>query len=180
MKNILVLNGSPRVKGNTEALTKAFIEGAQENGNKVTTFDIAKLTLNGCIACENCYSTGTACIFDDDFNKIAEALEKTDIFVIASPLYWGSFPAQLKCIIDKFYAFEVGKKDLSGKGSVLISCCESTDESEFDIISLSYDRIAQSKGWNVLGKLLVPNVAAKGDVEKTDAINKAKLLGKSI
>ena len=33
---ILVLNGSPRPKGNTAALVDAFVEGAKENGHDIT------------------------------------------------------------------------------------------------------------------------------------------------
>jgi multimeric flavodoxin WrbA len=32
-KNIIILNGSPRKKGNTSALTAAFAKGAEEAGN---------------------------------------------------------------------------------------------------------------------------------------------------
>lgn len=39
-KNIIILNGSPRVKGNTSALTAEFRRGAEEAGNKVTEFFI--------------------------------------------------------------------------------------------------------------------------------------------
>ena len=35
-KNIIILNGSPRPKGNTSALTAEFKKGAEEVGNKVT------------------------------------------------------------------------------------------------------------------------------------------------
>ena len=38
MSKILILNGSPREKGNTEGLIKAFTCGAEEAGNTVTEF----------------------------------------------------------------------------------------------------------------------------------------------
>ena len=37
-KKIVILNGSPRKKGNTSLLVKAFTEGAQSAGNTVTEF----------------------------------------------------------------------------------------------------------------------------------------------
>jgi multimeric flavodoxin WrbA len=42
MKNIIVITGSPRKKGNSELLAKAFIEGATEAGHKVTLFEAGK------------------------------------------------------------------------------------------------------------------------------------------
>ncbi len=37
--DILVLNGSPRADGNTAAMVNAFVEGAAENGHKITVVD---------------------------------------------------------------------------------------------------------------------------------------------
>ena len=37
-KNVVILNGSPRKKGNTSALVKAFAEGAENAGHTVTEF----------------------------------------------------------------------------------------------------------------------------------------------
>ncbi len=36
MAKIVILNGSPRRKGNTSALVKAFTEGAESSGHTVT------------------------------------------------------------------------------------------------------------------------------------------------
>ena len=38
MSKIIILNGSPRKKGNTSELIKAFTRGAEEVGNTVTEF----------------------------------------------------------------------------------------------------------------------------------------------
>lgn len=50
-KNIIILNGSPRPKGNTSALTAEFKKGAEEAGNKVTEFQLSRMKINGCIGC---------------------------------------------------------------------------------------------------------------------------------
>lgn len=50
MKNILVLTGSPRSKGNSDLMADAFIKGAISNGHKVTKFEVAKKKIGGCRA----------------------------------------------------------------------------------------------------------------------------------
>lgn len=50
-KSIIILNGSPRPKGNTSALTAEFKKGAEEVGNKVTEFQLSRMKINGCIGC---------------------------------------------------------------------------------------------------------------------------------
>ncbi|WP_308167918.1 flavodoxin family protein [Clostridium estertheticum] len=55
IKKIIILNGSPRPKGNTSALIQAFTKGAEEAGNIVTTFFLDGMNVNGC---KGCFSGG--------------------------------------------------------------------------------------------------------------------------
>ena len=48
-KNIIILNGSPRLKGNTAMLCDAFMKGAESAGHAVTRFDLQKLDIHGCL-----------------------------------------------------------------------------------------------------------------------------------
>ena len=47
-KKIIILNGSPRKKGNTATLTAAFKRGAEKAGNQVTEFFLGEMNINGC------------------------------------------------------------------------------------------------------------------------------------
>ena len=46
-KKIVILNGSPRKKGNTSALVKSFTEGAESAGNTVTEFFLSGMDIHG-------------------------------------------------------------------------------------------------------------------------------------
>ena len=50
-KSIVILNGSPRKKGNTSALTRAFREGAERAGHTVVEFHLSDLSIHGCRGC---------------------------------------------------------------------------------------------------------------------------------
>ena len=50
-KKIIVLNGSPRPKGNTSALIEEFKRGAEEAGSAVTVFELDKMDIHGCKGC---------------------------------------------------------------------------------------------------------------------------------
>ena len=50
-KKIIILNGSPRAKGNTSALVNEFTRGAEEAGCEVTTFQLDKMNIHGCKGC---------------------------------------------------------------------------------------------------------------------------------
>ena len=54
---IAVLNGSPHV-GNTSALVKAFMEGAQAAGHEVEEIQVGKMKIAGCLGCGYCHTKG--------------------------------------------------------------------------------------------------------------------------
>ena len=179
-KNILVLTSSPRIGGNTDMLADAFINGAESEGNKVVKFDAARKQISGCKACDKCFSNGSACVFNDDFNQLAMHMEAADTLVIITPMYWFTFPSQIKAAIDKFYAFHVAKRECSIKNAAMIVCAETDDEDEFEGIVSTYKLIAGYEKWNNLGVLLVPNVSGKGDVEHTEGLAKAREFGATL
>ncbi len=180
MKKILVLTGSPRDGGNSDLMADAFIKGARAAGHEVVKVKTAGKNVRGCRACKACYSKGAACVFNDDFNEIAPHLENADAIVMATPVYWYTFPTQLKAVIDKMYALFIGEKPLSGKECVLMACAEEDNTSAFEGMLRSWDMIAALLGWQEKGRLTVPGVNDVGDIKKTDALEKAEKLGREI
>ena len=73
------------------------------------------MEIGGCRACETCFSTGKACTFDDDFNKIAPAILEADALVFTMPVYWYSIPAQIKGVIDRIYSLVGEEKTFPAK-----------------------------------------------------------------
>ena len=175
-KKIVVITGSPRKNGNSFAMTEAFINAAQAKGHTVTRFDAAFRKVGGCHACETCYKTGKACSFDDDFNELAPCIVEADAIVFTTPVYWYSFPAQIKCVIDKLYALCVGGKDVADKECALIACCEEEDMSVLDGVRVPYERTAALLKWKSVGEVLIPGVLNVGDISRTDGCKKAASL----
>ena len=180
MKHILVITGSPRPDGNSALLAQAFIEGAKAAGNEITLVEARKLKINACIACRTCFTTGTACSFDDDFNALVPMMEKADIIVFCTPLYWFTFPAPLKAVIDKLYAFTVGRKNLRGKESILLVCAGLKDMKVFEGLMLSYDMMLNYLKWQKREIFTVLNVDKIGDIKNTGSLIKAKNIGLNI
>ena len=179
-KKIVVITGSPRKKGNSFAMTEAFIKAAEAKGHQVTRFDAANMKLGGCHACETCYKTGKACSFDDDFNLIAPAVLEADAVVFTMPVYWYSIPSQIKAVIDRMYSFCVAGKDIAGKECALIACCEENDMSVLDGVRIPVERSAALMKWHMAGEVLIPGVLNTGDIEKTDGCQQAAALADKI
>lgn len=102
---ILVLNGSPRPKGNTKQMIEAFQEGATTSGHQVDIVDVCKKRISGCLACEYCHTKGDGtCIQKDDMQEVYNLLHEADMLVIGSPIYYHGLSGQLKCVLDRFYS----------------------------------------------------------------------------
>jgi multimeric flavodoxin WrbA len=179
-KNILVLTGSPRKSGNSDKLADAFIAGAQQKGHTTVKFTTADKHIKGCIDCQTCFSKGSACSVPDDFAKLAPLLEQADMVVFATPLYWFTFPVQLKAAIDKFYSFVIGKKPLKVKECALLVCGGGTDLNVYDGLVRSDKLIANFLSWTDSGVIIVPGLHDKDEILKTDGLQKAQTLGKNI
>ena len=181
-KNILVITGSARRNGNSDSLADAFIEGAREAGHTVNRFDAGRKKINGCLACQKCFSRGTACAVKDDFNEASPLIEQADMIVLTSPLYFYSFTAQIKALIDKLYSFYNGNRPLKIKESILLTCGETTEISDFDGMTKSYELIAGLQEWNDRGQLIAPDINAKGEINIKGQIylQKARELGLSV
>jgi len=181
MKNILVLTGSPRKGGNSELLADAFIKGAIESGHKVNKFETAFKSIQGCKACESCWSNGKACVFEDDFTELVPFLNVADIVVFSTPVYWFGMSAQIKLAIDRFYSYMNARcpNKLKIKESCLIACA-ADDEEAFEGTVGTYKGIVNYLKWEDRGILTVPSVHNIGDVLKTGAILKAEEMGKSM
>lgn len=109
--NILVLNGSPRPKGNTSAMVEAFTEGAREAGHTVTNIQVGRKKIAGCLGCEYCHTKENGvCIQKDDMKEVYEALEEAEMLVLASPVYYFTLSGQLQCAIHRTYAIGIPKK----------------------------------------------------------------------
>ena len=105
MKKIMILNGSARTNGKTSALTRAFIEGAEQNGNEVREFFLTKMNIRECTGCDACVLGKVAtCAQKDDMESIYEAYEWADVVVFASPLYWWHITGLLKMAVDRLYS----------------------------------------------------------------------------
>lgn len=103
--NIVILNGSPRPHGNTAAMIAAYREGAERAGHRVVVFDVCRMHISGCLACEYCHTRKQrTCVQKDDMREIYPVLDEADMLVLASPVYYHGLSGQLKCAIDRIYA----------------------------------------------------------------------------
>lgn len=147
---VLMLNGSPRVGGNTALALKEMEAVFAQEGIETETIQVGKQNIRGCIACLKCHETGK-CVFDDIVNQIAPKLEAADGLVVASPVYYASANPTLVALLDRL--FYSTKFDKSMKVGASVVCarrggCSATFDELNKFFTISGMPIASSVYWN--------------------------------
>jgi len=149
-KNILIITGSPHRQGNTNTVVSWVAEGAQEHEAQVDVVDATKLNFRvpGCTGCMGCKEKdGYQCIIKDEVGALAERLPDYDVVILASPVYFFSWTAQLKILIDRMFClfrFE-GDKELTALEGVqlgLIATAGGGMKDGMDLMDQGIDKIA--------------------------------------
>jgi len=104
-KQVLVILGSPRKKGNSSMLAARISRGAKSAGGEVETVFLHALKISPCRGCDTCKKQDSkGCAIKDDMQEIYPKLLAADAWVIASPVYWFTMSAQTKIFMDRCYA----------------------------------------------------------------------------
>ena len=115
---VLMINGSPRAKGNTAIALHEMEKVFHGEGIETEIVQIGNQDIRGCIACNSCKKKGK-CAFDDLVNETAPKFEACDGLVIASPVYYGSANGTLISFLDRlFYSTPFDKTMKVGAGVV--------------------------------------------------------------
>jgi len=116
-KQVLIILGSPRRKGNSSTLAARISRGAKSAGAGVETVFLQGLKISPCRGCNTCHKHDSkGCAIKDDMQEIYPKLIKADAWVIASPVYWFTMSAQTKIFMDRCYGLlAYAKNPFAGK-----------------------------------------------------------------
>lgn len=147
---VLIINGSPRVEGNTSIAVREMEKIFIEEGIEVETLQIGNKDIRGCIACNTCAETGK-CVFDDMVNEAAKKFEEADGLVVASPVYYASANATLIAFLDRLFYSSHFDKTMKVGASVVCARrggCSATFDELNKYFTISNMPIASSQYWN--------------------------------
>jgi len=116
-KKVLIMQSSPRKKGNSATLAEEIAAGAASKGAVVESIFLHQMKIAPCQSCYVCQKKGSkGCAIDDDMQAIYPKLIEADAWVIASPVYWFNMSAQAKLFMDRCFALPCyGSNAFSGK-----------------------------------------------------------------
>ena len=152
MAKVLLLNGSPHVKGCTAAALDEMVKVFAEEGVETELIQVGNKDVRGCVSCGNCYKTGK-CVFNDLVNEVAVKFEAADGLVVGSPVYYGSPNGTILAFMDRlFYSTHFSKQ--MKVGAAVVSCRRGGNTASFDVLNKYFSicgmAIATSTYWNMV------------------------------
>ena len=98
--NVLVISTSLRPTSNSDALAREFARGAAVAGHSVEVVSLRGKKIEFCRGCFACQKTGK-CVIKDDMNEIVPKMERADVLVFATPIYYYEMSGQMKTLLDR-------------------------------------------------------------------------------
>jgi len=147
---VLMINGSPRVGGNTSIALEEMVKIFDAEGIETEIVQIGAQDVRGCIACGTCRKTGK-CVFDDIVNELAPKLEAADGLVLASPVYYASANSTLTAALDRLFYSARFDKTMKVGASVAVARrggCSATFDQLNKYLTISGMAVASSQYWN--------------------------------
>ena len=147
---VLMLNGSPRVNGNTSIALEEMKNVFEAEGVDVEIVQVGNQAVRGCVACVRCTELGK-CVFDDVVNELALKLEEADGLVVASPVYYASANATLIAVLDRLFYSSKFSKTMKVGASVVCARrggCSATFDELNKYFTISGMPVVSSQYWN--------------------------------
>ena len=151
---VLMINGSPRAKGNTATALAQIAGQLEKNGIESEIVWIGNKPVRGCIACNSCKDKPGACIFNDDIcNEISEKMNDADAFIVGSPVYWGQPNGAVLAIVQRM--FYSNGAAFAGKPAAAVAVCRRGGASAaFQSLNMPFQMmnmpVVTSQYWNIV------------------------------
>ena len=102
---VLLINGSPRVNGNTSLALGEIAKQLDKHGVETELVQIGNKPLHCCVACGYCRSN-KHCVFTDDLcNEVIDKLAAADALIVGTPTYYGQPNGGMLSLMQRvFYA----------------------------------------------------------------------------
>jgi len=180
--HVLAIHGSPSMKrGKTYLVLERLLKGTQDAGAITEVVFLQEKSIGKCTGCLTCWTeTPGTCVQKDDMADLIAKLKKTDLMILATPVYVDGMTGSCKNFIDRLIPlldphFEIRnghlrhvvKEKYCGK-VFLVSVCAFSEMDNFDPLVLHVKRAAKNLNMEYVGEILRPAVYGLS-MKKVDA-----------
>ena len=152
---VLLINGSPRKKGNTFLALSEVAKTLEAQGIEAEIVQIGNKAVRGCIACGQCQMKQlNRCVFDDDVcNRISEKLDTADALIVGSPVYYGQPNGSVLSLIQRMF-FSAGSKVQNKPAAAVCVCRRGGATAAFETMNMPFQMmnmpVVTSQYWNIV------------------------------
>ena len=152
---VLLINGSPRKKGNTFLALSEVAKTLEQQGIETEIVQIGTKAVRSCIACGQCAVKQLGrCVFDDDIcNRVVEKLDTADALVVGSPTYYGQPNGGVLSLIQRMF-FSAGAKVQNKPAASVCICRRGGATTAFQTLNMAFEMmnmpVVTSQYWNIV------------------------------
>lgn len=152
---VLLINGSPRKKGNTFLALSEVAKTLEQQGIETEIVQIGAKAVRSCIACGQCAVKQLGrCVFDDDIcNRVVEKLDTADALVVGSPTYYGQPNGAVLSLIQRMF-FSAGAKVQNKPAASVCICRRGGATTAFQTLNMAFEMmnmpVVTSQYWNIV------------------------------
>lgn len=173
---VLGVVGSPRRQGNTEILVDEVLVGAQAAGAQTEKVILTELKIAPCRGCDTCQTTGK-CAQQDDMPALLDKMNRSQVWVLGTPIYWWGPTAQFKAFMDRWYG--ANEETFKGRQIILVIPMGASDATPAQYILGMFETGLGKK--RIFATILAPGVHRKGAVRaKKDVMAEARAAGQRV
>jgi multimeric flavodoxin WrbA len=178
---IIALIGSPRKNGNTDIMADELLRGASDFGASVDKIYLDDFYIRPIAEVCDKAAEREDTRSDDDFPALLEKFLDSNIIVMATPVYWFGFSAQLKCFIDRLSSYfrkPPYAQRFDGKGYIVLCAYGRSEEFNEKSVTEPAKFTAETLRGHYLGDVCASNTYQKGKVKQyPDIIESCYKLG---
>jgi multimeric flavodoxin WrbA len=166
--DLVVIQGSPRADGNCGILASWAVEAAHDAGRTAQVIYPHDLDIHCCIACYQCYNTGS-CVFDDDMTGIIDAVRNASLIIVCSPVYTNTVTGVLKMVIDRMQAYHAERALYGGRAEqkgLIFSVAGRKGEDNFTCVTRVVSAFFRNLGIEPSGQVLIDRTDTVRDLRK--------------
>ncbi|MCR5394053.1 MAG: flavodoxin family protein [Bacteroidales bacterium] len=150
---VLLINGSPRERGNTYTALSEIAKVLQEEQIDTEIINLGKGAVQGCIACGWCGRQGKCTFNDDLYYRVWRAVKDgIDGLIVGSPVYYGGPNGSLCALLDRVF-YSLGRELQYKPAASVVVCRRGGATSTFDRLNKYYTMmnmpVVSSQYWNL-------------------------------
>ncbi|MCR4582848.1 MAG: flavodoxin family protein [Prevotella sp.] len=151
---VLLINGSPRERGNTFCALSEIATTLNGEGVETEIISIGKGAVQGCIACGMCGREGRCTFRDDLYNKVLRSVKDgIEGLIVGSPVYYGGPNGSLCALLDRVF-YSLGPQLQYKPGASVVVCRRGGASAAFDRLNKYFTMmnmpLVSSQYWNIV------------------------------